>query len=260
VLWEHAGHNPTQQQETPMPHLLVITGASRGIGAALAAQAVASGHRVLGIARHGSTEGDSLSLDLSRPDLIEPALRAALRERIDSGIDGYTLVNNAATLDPIGSDFDANAASTHMSVNLVAAIVASHAFIRSLADVAAAKRIVNISSGAATRAIEGWSLYCASKAGLDHFGRCLALEQQRAVHPVDVVGVSPGVVDTDMQARIRNADPAQFPDLPVFQAMQQQGHLASPYAVAAKLLRGILGPVRFGGQVLPIDEFAASGG
>jgi benzil reductase ((S)-benzoin forming) len=235
---------------------LVITGASRGLGAAVAIQAVAAGHRVLGIARGDSAAGDSLALDLGQPEQIERRLARAIAERIADDVDRYVLVNNAATVEPVGGDYDAVGAGRHIALNLTAAIVASRVFCRTLQPVSAPKRIVNISSGASTRAIEGWSLYCASKAGLDQFGRVLALEQQRADHPVDVVGVSPGVIDTAMQARIREADPAAFPDLDYFRALQAEGRLATPDEVAGKLLRGIGRDAAFAGEVLAIDAFA----
>jgi benzil reductase ((S)-benzoin forming) len=239
-----------------MSLLLVITGASRGLGAALAVQAVAAGHRVLGIARGTSAAGDSLSLDLSQPEAIEAPLTEAITQRIGNGVSGYALVNNAATIDPVGTTYDAQAASAHMALNLTAPIIASRAFIRALESVPAAKRIINIGSGASTRAIEGWSLYCASKAGLDHFGRCLALEQQRARYPVDVVGVSPGLIDTTMQARIRAADPNEFPELDHFRALHSGGKLVSADKVATKLLLGIERADDFAGAVLTVDAFA----
>ena len=238
-----------------MARLFVITGASRGIGAALAAQAVAAGHRVLAIARGPCPHGDGLELDLGEPRLIEQILPARLAGYRNDGLEGAVLVNNAATIEPIGSDWSADAALAHVALNLVAPMVLARVFLGSFADLAIDKRIVNISSGAATRAFDGWSLYGASKAGLDQFTRCLALEQARAPHPADVVAVGPGVVDTGMQARIRAADPADFPLRPVFDELQAEGRLADPQQVAARLLAGMLGRRRYAGAVVRIEAF-----
>jgi NAD(P)-dependent dehydrogenase (short-subunit alcohol dehydrogenase family) len=72
-----------------------------------------------------------------------------------------------------------------------------------LPDMLAARRgrIINLSSGAALRPLEGWSAYCAAKAGLAMLTRSLALEYGEA--GIRAFGFAPGVVDTDMQAEIR---------------------------------------------------------
>jgi benzil reductase ((S)-benzoin forming) len=236
-----------------MAWLFVITGASRGIGAALAQLAVDDGHHVLSIARGACPAGRSLSLDLSRPELIEPVLPGLLADyRL---LDGAVLVNNAASIEPIGREYSAEAATRHFALNLVAPAVLSRVFLEAFASLAIDKRIVNVTSGAAQRAFEGWSLYGASKAGLDHFGRCLALEQQRVDHPADVVALSPGVVDTAMQASIRAANETQFPLRPMFDELKAGGRLADPQDIARLILRGILGPRRYEGAVVRVEDF-----
>ena len=71
------------------------------------------------------------------------------------------------------------------------------------ADLGVARRVVNISSGAASSPYAGWSVYCASKAGLDHFTRCVGLEQRGQAFPVTCIALAPGVIDTGMQEVIR---------------------------------------------------------
>jgi benzil reductase ((S)-benzoin forming) len=241
-----------------MAWLFVITGASRGIGAALAGLAVDEGHDVLALARAECPAGRALALDLSQPATIEQVLPPLLAEYGTRPLDGAVLVNNAASIEPIGSDYDAAAAMHHLALNLVAPIVLSRVFLRAFAEHAIDKRIVNVTSGAAQRAFDGWSLYGAGKAGLDHFGRCLALEQQRAAHPADVVAVSPGVVDTGMQQRIRAADEAQFPLRPMFDDLKAGGRLADPKDIARRMLRGILGRRRYDGAVVRVEDFGDS--
>jgi len=238
-----------------MRSLLVITGASRGLGRALALQARDAGHDVIAIARSPCPGGSWLELDLADTGSLDAALQAVLHERAAPAFDRCVLVNNAAMLDPVGHDHDADAAQRHIAVNLLAPIVLSRCFLRVLADAPIEKSIINISSGAAVRAFDGWSLYCAGKAGLEHFARCVALEQQRVPCPADIVNVSPGVIDTDMQARIRASDRAAFPDVERFRQLQQDGALADPSTVAAKLLRGIESGRRFDGATVAIDAF-----
>lgn len=242
-----------------MHTVLVISGSSRGLGAALARAALARGDRVIGIARSPSLHGTHIAHDLSRPEGLAEKLAPVLRAEVGPAVRRYVLVNNAGTIEPIGSDYDADGIRDNLMVNLAAPIALTRAFLDTLAAVDADKRIVNISSGAAARPIHGWSLYCAAKAGLEHFGCCVALEQATAAHPADVVSISPGVIDTAMQATIRATTAARFPELDRFRALHADGALAAPEAIAARLLAGIDRGTRHAGAALRIDDFAPAG-
>ena len=78
--------------------------------------------------------------------------------------------------------------------------------------------------------------YCAIKAGLDHFSRCVALDQGYSKHPARIVSLAPGVINTDMQAQLRAGDPSRFPDHEHFVQLQQNDQLDSPSAAAAKVI------------------------
>lgn len=239
-----------------MTTLFVISGASRGLGASLARLARARGDRVIGIAR-GAMEVDvPLVHDLSRPDGLAEAVQAALAGALAPDIARVVLVNNAGVVEPIGTRAEAAAIDTALAVNVAAPMLLTRAVLSALQDWPGAVRIVNISSGAATRAIAGWSVYCATKAALEHFGRCVALEQAQRPNPADVVSISPGVIDTGMQAAIRAAAPAEFPDHDRFVALHAQGALASPDAIARKLLDGLAHARRHAGATVHIDAFA----
>ena len=237
-----------------MSTFFIVTGTSSGLGAAFAQLASGREHRVVGLNRSPAAHGESITTDLQNLDQLGERLRSLLDDSARSSHQRFVLINNAATLSPIGEHYEAADVDALMSVNLSAPIILSRAFIDALAQTAAPKRIINLSSGASSRAFHGWSLYCASKAGLDHFGRCLALEQERAPHPVDVLGFSPGVVDTGMQSTIRSADQAQFPDRDRFRELQSSGALASPAAVAEVLLAAALSDRRYAGEVLRRED------
>ena len=103
-----------------------------------------------------------------------------------------------------------------IALNLTAPMILSNAFIMKLKDFEGTKRIVNISSGAGRNAYEGWGTYCTTKAGLDHFSRVVALEQENAEYPVDIVSIAPGIIDTGMQETIRGSKEEAFPLLDQF--------------------------------------------
>ena len=93
-----------------------------------------------------------------------------------------------------------------------------------------------VSSGLGRRAMAGAAAYCAQKAGLDHFARALALEEQARPGGARVASVAPGIIDTDMQKQLRGADPARFAEQGTFAGFHRSGALDSPATAAAKLI------------------------
>ena len=129
-------------------HLTLITGASRGLGAALAQAAHAAGHAVLGVGRGAPPVGAHLALDLARPEGAGEALADALAARIGPATTRVVLVHNAATLEPMGEAGDAAGVAAHMALNLVAPIVLTRAALGALAGWPGRRQVVGISSGA----------------------------------------------------------------------------------------------------------------
>ncbi len=123
-----------------------------------------------------------------------------------------------------------------IAVNLTAPMILSNAFISVLKNFQGVKRIVNISSGAGRNAYEGWGTYCTTKAGLDHFSRVVALEQENAAYPVDIVSIAPGIIDTGMQETIRGSKEEAFPLLDRFIDYKEKGLLSSAEQTAGKLI------------------------
>lgn len=235
----------------------VVTGASRGLGRALAGQLLAGGATVITLARGSSPELaeaadrhgarlQQLTADLSDASSIETAA-GLISAALPAGAARYLLINNAGTLDPVSLAeglFDAQAIQRAFNVNVSAAMVLTAAFLRS-APKEVDLRIVNISSGAGRRTNAGWAVYCATKAALDLYTRVLAEENPG----LRVASLAPGVVDTDMQAHIRSSDRAQFPDLDRFIQLHEQGQLASPESTASRILHHVISD-RFGHEIL----------
>lgn len=115
-------------------------------------------------------------------------------------------------------------------------IALTAAFLRLTSAWPAERKILNISTGAAHKAYAGWSIYCATKAALVHFTRCLALEQQGQANGAKVVALAPGVIDTAMQEAVRRATPEEFAELPRFVALKESGQLPSPRDAAQRVL------------------------
>lgn len=217
----------------------IITGVSKGIGLELAKQLIGEEHFVVGIAR---TECDLDGMKFIQSDLSKTEkLESLINEIIDSApqnIGSFILINNAGMVDPIGSigSVSAEEMTKAIAVNLTAPMIISNTFIAKLKGFKGSKRIVNISSGAGRNAYEGWGTYCATKAGLDHFSRVVALEQLNAKYPVEIVSIAPGIIDTGMQEAIRASNEEAFPLLERFIDYKEQGVLSSPEQTAQKLI------------------------
>lgn len=220
-------------------NVYLITGASKGIGFELAKQLSKAGHFVVGIAR---TESEIDGVKFIQADLTETGkLEALMTEAINAApqdASSFMLVNNAGMVDPIGmiGSVNGNEMANAMTVNLTAPMMISNAFISMLKDFDGSKRIVNISSGAGRNAYEGWGTYCATKAGLDHFSRVVAIEQVNAEHPVEIVSIAPGIIDTGMQEKIRASNEDAFPLLERFIDYKEQGLLSTAEQTARKLI------------------------
>ena len=110
------------------------------------------------------------------------------------------------------------------------------AFLRATQNWTAARKVLNISSGLGRRAMAAQAGYCAAKAGLDHFTRCVALDEALKIHGAKVCSLAPGVIDTDMQIQLRNADAESFADRASFVQLKETGLLATPGQAAQNVL------------------------
>ena len=230
--------------------LVILTGASRGLGQAMAAQYLAGGAFVLGLSR-GQSAGLKASgaggleqwpVDLSDPLPVAERLGAWLADferRAAGALPGRVrVIHNAALLSDPGNVGEADPAELARSlrIGLEAPVALTAAFLRATAQWTADRRILFVSSGLGRRAMAGSAVYCAQKAGLDHFARALAIEEQGRPHGARVAPVAPGIIDTDMQKQLRGADPQRFPERAKFDEFHRSGSLDSPATAAAKVI------------------------
>lgn len=223
----------------------VITGASKGLGEALALGLVNPSAHIVTLSRshsealaaQASKAGcvvRQIQIDLADPAQVE-SRAARIMAELPATAQRYLLINNAGTVDPVGLAENLTSPASIVSafaLNVVSAITLTASFLRASKNFDADCRVLNISSGAGRNPTAGWGVYCATKAALDRYTQVLGTEQKK----VRVVALAPGVVDTGMQEHIRASDPDQFPGLPRFVSMHEKGQLTSPAAVAARIL------------------------
>lgn len=233
-----------------MKRFALVTGASSGLGLAIAREFLDRGWEVVGVSRRAAPIERAgyadLACDLSDADAIDAcfgddfAAKHRLSER-----PRVALINNAATLGPVGpvTGIEAAAFTQALALNVTAPAVLMGRFIRWCAE--APLRVVNVSSGAAHRPIAGWAAYCASKAALHLLGATVGAELAEMPgmrgRDVRVAGFAPGVVDTAMQGEIRARSVEEMPGVQRFLDLHREGALLPPEKPAAAIVAMVEG-------------------
>lgn len=210
----------------------IVTGHSRGIGAALGQQLARAGWEVLGISR-----STGLQIDLADPAALASWLACGDLGRFLAGSTEIVLINNAGVLGPatLAGRQQPDTIVDAVNINVLAPMLLSNAVIAERPE-GTPLRILHVSSGAGRRPIPGWSVYCATKAALDQHAVTIAAERLPGLR---IASVAPGVVDTGMQEQIRGE--SSFPGRADFVALKVNGQLREPDDAAARLLACLLG-------------------
>ncbi|HUR88340.1 MAG TPA: SDR family NAD(P)-dependent oxidoreductase [Ramlibacter sp.] len=226
-----------------------MTGASRGMGLGIAEQLLDAGHELLCISRKTNAALDERASrtgvaceqwpqDLARAAAVSARLETWLRSKAQGDLESVTLINNAALLPSVAplAHTSLQELEDGIRVDLEAPLLLTSAFLRATASWKATRKVLNISSGLGRRAMASQALYCAAKAGMDHFTRCVALEEARNPNGAKVCSLAPGVIDTDMQVQLRGSDPKEFPDIGYFTGIKEQGVLVSTGDAARRVI------------------------
>ncbi len=230
----------------------IITGVSRGLGEAIAAELLGRDWHVLGVGRKTSARfaGDRygfVEIDLAQIDRIDAALSAPFGEIARSQPTHVVCINNAALAQPVGvrGRLSTREIATSTVVNLAAPAAIANLVCRVFADLSQNARIINVSSGAAETVLPGSAVYCATKAGLEMLTRTLAAEQ--GPNGIRVITLRPGIVDTDMQAFMRSRGDDVLPTASLFRGFHERGQLVAPGVAAKKIVdRVVIAPVEQG--------------
>ncbi|MEM9784877.1 MAG: SDR family oxidoreductase [Pseudomonadota bacterium] len=186
----------------------LITGASRGIGAAAARAFASAGANVALVARSTDAIAEiageigekalAIPCDVARYAEVEKAVAATAQTF--GGLD--VLINNAGTIDPIGHlvETDPEAWGRTIDINLKGVMYGMRAAMPGMIAQGHGT-IINISSGAAHGPVEGWTAYCSSKAGAYMLTR--AADKEAREKGLRILGLSPGTVATQMQRDIK---------------------------------------------------------
>ncbi|MRG88240.1 (S)-benzoin forming benzil reductase [Salinibacillus xinjiangensis] len=245
--------------------LAIITGASKGLGAALAKDCIQKGISVFTVSRTENKELEDLSkkhetmykqfsCDLSSEQEIEDVTDQLHYDLQEQKPEQVWVLNNAGVVDPIETvgNLEQNEITKHFQVNTIAPMTIANKFLH--VDNQVPTYVVNITSGAAKRPMHGWSMYCSSKAAINMFTETTALEQQNTDSIHRIIAVSPGIMDTPMQGIIRGASKESFQQLEKFQEYKEQGLLRNPQEVAESIIKLLLSSSINNGHIYSIAE------
>lgn len=235
----------------------ILTGHTRGLGAAIAHELLSRGIEVFGIARNRNEEFTKqfpslfrqAELDLGNSAMLVKWLQQGAMRQFIGTCDTVLLINNAGIVQPVGPIQAQDVALVAQAVNLnVAAPMMLASAVAAAARAARDVRILHISSGAGRNPYPGWSVYCATKAALDHHARAVAMDHAPNVR---IASLAPGVIDTDMQAAIRVAPLEHFPLRARFEQLKRENQLTHPAECAKRVIDYLLDE-RFGHE--PVDD------
>jgi len=233
-----------------------ITGTSSGIGKALALKLLKEGHQVIGISRHCTIDQSNyehIFLDLSDLNAV-------------SSFDFYTdidndivLINNAGTIGPIkpiGHQIESDIITLN-NINVIAPQIFCNKFMHKFQPLDKQYQILNISSGAGKHPIDAWATYCASKSSIDLFSETIAQElKDRQFNNWYVFSVAPGVVDTNMQSQIRDANSNDFLIKSKFLDLKANNQLNTTEFVANHLFKVLENPIQHPKTIFSLKDLA----
>lgn len=223
----------------------IITGTSKGIGRQLAELCLEKGDSVYGIARGASDLGNiyerytHVQFDLTDIQGIDDVISGILEQiPLLLSVECIGLINNAAMLEPL-KPIDqclADEISVHLNISLAAPMILTSSFIQNTNHITARRKIINVSSASGSYAAPSMAAYCTSKAGINMFTQCVAMEQASQSNPVEIIAFDPGMVDTELQAVARGKSTEEFALSGAFRDAYETGQLKTPRDVALALL------------------------
>jgi benzil reductase ((S)-benzoin forming) len=236
----------------PKPLTIVITGASRGLGAGMARYFYEAGHRLGLCSRSGPVLESSERVVAQNVDVRDAQAVQSFSDAVVKTLGPIDLwIGNAGVLEPMRQlrDVSLEEFESSMGINVSGVFNGTKSYIHHVRGREGIGTLVNISSGAALKGYASWGAYCASKAAVDRLTECALLEE--AASGLRAYSIAPGVIDTDMQVAIRAASQQQFPMVQKFIDLKEQEAFNTPPFIAQKILELALEP---GAQSAPVVQ------
>lgn len=250
---------------------IIITGATRGLGKALV-EKISKKDKIIFIISRNSEDLEKVkklmweknkvkvlafSYDLNDYTNITTILDLVYSKINIDICSRLTFINNAGTINPIKAigKFSENEIQNNLSTNFLTPMLIVNQLVKYTKENNMELKIINISSGAYKHPIDGWSLYCASKAAMHMIME--VLEKENRNNPqVKAISIDPGVMDTDIQASIRKSSKKDFSDVDYFISLLENNKLRRPEDVAEVINKNFIDKWNTNQRTfVKIDEF-----
>jgi benzil reductase ((S)-benzoin forming) len=248
-------------------NMALVTGVSKGLGYEIAKALIDFGIEVIGLSRSTNEKVADLKVksngqfthipsDLTNVGEIEPLIKKISQQIAAKKPQKLYVINNASVIEPIErmGFLENSKIQQAIHLNLLAPIFINNTLMSELRKEDLELVIVNVSSGAAERPIHGWSVYNATKAAINMHTKVVALEQENVKSSHKIIAFSPGIMDTDMQGEIREANEDAFAEINKFVGFKSNGDLRQPSVVAKALVDLILNQELINGKIYSINE------
>ncbi|KIL48714.1 (S)-benzoin forming benzil reductase [Jeotgalibacillus campisalis] len=245
----------------------IVTGASRGLGAAAAEQLLSRNYHLIDVSRTGNDslrkKADGMDgtythirADLSSSEQAQSIIENWLTSIKSSSPEEILFIQNAGTVEPIEitGKLEIEKINHAVQLNYVTPVVIANTLIAHLKELDVRMTIVNITSGAADKPNHGWSIYGSTKAALNLFTETAALEQAELHPELKIISFSPSIMDTDMQQVIRSSSSDAFAQVERFQEYKKQGKLRKPEEVGSALVHLLMGGDLQSGKLYHIND------
>lgn len=247
----------------------IVTGVSRGLGAAIAELLLEAGIHVIGISRTGNEHLCKVAkdynriykhyaCDLSKPEEVEKSIDLILDEVFKTDPSTLYLINNAAVVTPVNQAMKVKESELidHMRVNMLAPMILTNRCLKKVEASDAYFIAVQLTSGAAVNPLFGWSAYSSSKAAITMYTKAVALEQQQLDTGNKIIAFDPGMMDTPMQEVIRTSSYEAFREVDRFKKYKEESMLQNPSYVAGILVDLLTDEVNLeNGKIYSVSEF-----
>lgn len=215
---------------------IYITGSSRGLGKALAENYLSKGNHVVGLSRSCSIQHSNYkhcTIDLSNANSVADFI-FDLNGDFSEGI----LINNAGSLGEVNyiGSLQSKQIAHHIQLNISSPMMLINQFASAKCTENLMRFVLNIGSGAGSKPLDGWGLYCSSKAAMEMFNKVYQKEIIQKRRNIFMRTIAPGIVDTAMQDEIRETDKSQFSSLNRFKEYKKNNELTNPAEVAERII------------------------
>ena len=234
-----------------MSRVALITGSSKGIGLSLTKFLLEEKFHVYGYSRTNQLKNPNFHFH--KTDLSDlNTLKNTFLPNLDSAKEIF-LINNAGEIGDIKKygNKDLESIINEININLSAPTIICNKFIRKYNRLKSRLTIINISSGAALRPIKSWGTYCQSKAGIDMLTKIINEENEK----IKAYSIYPGVVNTEMQEKIRNTSVENFPLKHQFVDYYKKNELTNPETVASKIYYIMSNLSEFSTNLISLRDF-----